>query len=49
MNQKNGISGNGAPGLEDDLNKNENVRHYMEDKIKQDKLMQIIVDAAIEK
>ena len=33
----------------DDLNKNENVRHYMEEKIKQDKLMKIIVDSAIEK
>ena len=39
----------GSSDTSDDLNKNENVRHYMEDKIKQDKLMQIIVDAAIEK
>lgn len=39
----------GSSDTSDDLNKNENVRHYMEDKIKQDKLMQIIVDSAIEK
>lgn len=39
----------GSADTSDDLNKNENVRHYMEDKIRQDKLMQIIVDAAIEK
>ena len=39
----------GSADTSDDLNKNENVRHYMEDKIKQDKLMKIIVDSAIEK
>lgn len=39
----------GSDDTSDDLNKNENVRHYMEDKIRQDKLMKIIVDAAIEK
>lgn len=39
----------GSDDTSDSLNKNENVRHYMEDKIKQDKLMKIIVDAAIEK
>ena len=39
----------GSADTSDDLNKNENVRHYMEDKIRQDKLMKIIVDAAIEK
>lgn len=39
----------GSENTNDDLNKNENVRHYMEEKIKQDKLMKIIVDSAIEK
>lgn len=39
----------GSADTSDDLNKNENVRRYMEDKIRQDKLMKIIVDAAIEK
>ena len=39
----------GSSDTSDDLNKNENVRRYMEDKIRQDKLMKIIVDAAIEK
>lgn len=39
----------GSENTNDDLNKNENVRHYMEGKIKQDKLMKIIVDSAIEK
>lgn len=39
----------GSENTNDDLNKNENVRHYMEEKIKQDKLMRIIVDSAIEK
>ena len=37
----------GSENTNDDLNKNENVRHYME--VKQDKLMKIIVDSAIEK
>lgn len=39
----------GSESTNDDLNKNENVRHYMEEKIKQDKLMAVIIDAAIEK
>ncbi len=39
----------GSENTSDDLNKNENVRHYMEEKLKQDKLMKIIVDSAIEK
>ena len=39
----------GSENTNDYLNKNENVRHYMEEKIKQDKLMKIIVDSAIEK
>lgn len=39
----------GSENTNDDLNKNENVRQYMEEKIKQDKLMKIIVDSAIEK
>lgn len=39
----------GSESTNDDLNKNENVRHYMEEKIKQDKLMTVIIDAAIEK
>lgn len=39
----------GSENTNDDLNKNESVRHYMEEKIKQDKLMKIIVDSAIEK
>lgn len=39
----------GSENTNDDLNKNENVRHYMEEKLKQDKLMKIIVDSAIEK
>ena len=39
----------GNDNTSDDLNKNENVRHYMEEKIKQDKLMAVIVDAAVEK
>lgn len=39
----------GSENTNDNLNKNENVRHYMEEKIKQDKLMKIIVDSAIEK
>ena len=39
----------GSADTSDDLNKNENVRRYMEDKIRQDKLLKIIVDAAIEK
>ena len=39
----------GSENTNDDLNKNENVRHCMEEKIKQDKLMKIIVDSAIEK
>lgn len=39
----------GSENTNDDLNKNDNVRHYMEEKIKQDKLMKIIVDSAIEK
>lgn len=39
----------GSENTNDDLNKNENIRHYMEEKIKQDKLMKIIVDSAIEK
>lgn len=39
----------GSENTNNDLNKNENVRHYMEEKIKQDKLMKIIVDSAIEK
>lgn len=39
----------GSADTSDDLNKNENVRRYMEDKIRQDKIMKIIVDAAIEK
>lgn len=39
----------GSENTNDDLNKNENVRHYIEEKIKQDKLMKIIVDSAIEK
>lgn len=39
----------GSESTNDDLNKNENVRRYMEEKIKQDKLMAVIIDAAIEK
>lgn len=39
----------GSDNTSDDLNKNENVRHYMEEKIKQDKLMKLILDSAIEK
>ena len=39
----------GSENTSDDLNKNENVRRYMEEKIKQDKLIAVIVDAAIEK
>ncbi len=39
----------GTENTSDELNKNENVRRYMEEKIKQDKLMAVIIDSAIEK